>query len=124
MDPHLPSPLSLSLATSFTTSLHNAGILIIFANQTFFMKLKLDFISILLIVLTMLLPTGHLHAAPLTSAAARVVNTSIGRDKTLISSLRDRYGFLWVGTTTGLACYDGNGERPESAGREAWPPSV
>ena len=74
------------------------------------MKLKLDFISILLIVLTMLLPTGHLHAAPLTSAAARVVNTSIGRDKTLISSLRDRYGFLWVGTTTGLACYDGNGE--------------
>lgn len=47
---------------------------------------------------------------PLSSAAARIVNTGIGRDKTLLCALRDRFGFLWVGTMTGLACFDGNGE--------------
>ncbi len=39
----------------------------------------------------------------------RFTNTNWLRDKTTLCALRDKYGFLWVGTTTGLDCFDGNG---------------
>lgn len=39
-----------------------------------------------------------------------VVSTDVARGKNAICALRDRYGFLWVGTQAGLACYDGNGK--------------
>lgn len=35
-------------------------------------------------------------------------NTDIARGQTPLCVLRDKYGFLWVGTVTGLTCYDGN----------------
>ena len=37
-----------------------------------------------------------------------VINTNLPYGKNSLCALRDRYGFLWVGTTTGLCCYDGN----------------
>lgn len=38
-----------------------------------------------------------------------IVNTDMARGKTSLCALRDSYGFLWVGTLTGLSCFDGNG---------------
>lgn len=40
----------------------------------------------------------------------RIVNAGIAHDKTSLCAMRDRYGFLWVGTLNGLVCYDGNGK--------------
>ncbi len=47
-----------------------------------------------------------------------VISTDVARGKNAICALRDKYGFLWVGTQAGLACYDGNGKAlyPESDG--------
>lgn len=39
----------------------------------------------------------------------RFTNTGYLRDNTTLCALRDKYGFLWVGTSTGLNCFDGNG---------------
>lgn len=39
----------------------------------------------------------------------RFTNTEFLRDNTTLCALRDKYGFLWVGTSTGLNCFDGNG---------------
>lgn len=38
----------------------------------------------------------------------RFTNTEILRDNTTLCALRDKYGFWWVGTSTGLKCFDGN----------------
>lgn len=74
------------------------------------MKINQILLSIICAVALFTPPPAAGAPDPLSSAAARIVNTGIGRDKTLLSALRDRYGFLWVGTMTGLACFDGNGE--------------
>ena len=40
---------------------------------------------------------------------AEVINTDVAKGKNSLCALRDRFGFIWVGTFTGLYCYDGNG---------------
>ncbi len=50
------------------------------------------------------------QSASASESFREIVATSIARDKTSVCALRDHYGFLWVGTMTGLACYDGNGQ--------------
>lgn len=57
----------------------------------------------LLILFTLFSTTAA--AAP----AVEFVNTGIADGAETRAALRDRYGFLWVGTSTGLNCYDGNG---------------
>jgi len=42
-------------------------------------------------------------------AKMRLHPAGVGSETVNLCTLRDRYGFLWVGTTTGLACFDGNG---------------
>ncbi len=61
---------------------------------------------LLLTLLFILNPTASADPVP---APLQLVNTDIARNTNNICALRDRYGFLWVGTTTGLSCYDGNG---------------
>lgn len=39
----------------------------------------------------------------------KFANTDNLLDNAPLCALRDKYGFLWVGTTTGLNCFDGNG---------------
>lgn len=43
------------------------------------------------------------------SAIVRVLPTGASEETVNLCALRDKYGFLWVGTTAGLACFDGNG---------------
>lgn len=38
-----------------------------------------------------------------------IVGTNLGADTENRCALRDRYGFIWIGTTSGLSCFDGNG---------------
>lgn len=38
-----------------------------------------------------------------------IINTGMPQGKNSNCALRDKYGFMWVGTTTGLCCFDGNG---------------
>lgn len=51
----------------------------------------------------------NLHAAPAPDGAMEIVGTAIAPATENLSAMRDRYGFLWVGTTSGLSCFDGNG---------------
>ena len=63
--------------------------------------------------------------APAGAASARnndfgeIINTDFAQGKNSLCALRDRYGFLWVGTLTGLYCFDGNGRQiyPAVSGR-------
>jgi len=43
------------------------------------------------------------------ASTVRVNSTGAAKRTINLCALRDKYGFLWVGTTTGLACFDGNG---------------
>ncbi|MDE6340004.1 MAG: hypothetical protein K2K97_09495, partial [Muribaculaceae bacterium] len=43
------------------------------------------------------------------ASQVRVHATGAGAETVNLYALRDKYGFLWIGTTTGLACFDGNG---------------
>lgn len=43
------------------------------------------------------------------NAQIRMHSTGVGAETVNLYTLRDKYGFLWIGTTTGLACFDGNG---------------
>ena len=38
-----------------------------------------------------------------------IINTDFAQGRNSLCALRDQYGFLWVGTLTGLCCFDGNG---------------
>ena len=50
-----------------------------------------------------------LTAQTVCASSVRVNSTGAGKSTLNLCALRDKYGFLWVGTTTGLACFDGNG---------------
>lgn len=53
---------------------------------------------------------GHCAlAAPHNNDFGEIINTGYAQGKNSLCALRDRYGFLWVGTLTGLYCFDGNG---------------
>lgn len=68
---------------------------------------KITFIAVMaLIMLSGDLSGLRGFAAP----SGNIINTGIARDKTSLCALRDKYGFLWVGTMTGVGCFDGNGE--------------
>lgn len=49
-------------------------------------------------------------AQSICASSVRVNSTGAARGTLNLCALRDKYGFLWVGTTTGLACFDGNGK--------------
>lgn len=38
-----------------------------------------------------------------------IIKTDVANKTENLSAFRDRYGFLWVGTASGLECFDGNG---------------
>ena len=61
-----------------------------------------QFILLAVIVISIYLPE-------FTIAQTRIHPTGAGAETTNLFALRDKYGFLWIGTTTGLACFDGNG---------------
>lgn len=65
------------------------------------MKLAKLFISLTMICLV--------HTA-VCASSVRVNSTGAAKGTLNLCVLRDKYGFLWVGTTTGLACFDGNGK--------------
>lgn len=75
--------------------------------------------SVIFFLLTLLLPLHGLtlgaEPAFVASEFGNLVSTDVAKGKSAICALRDAYGFLWVGTPAGLACYDGNG-RPVYAG--------
>ncbi|MCM1110156.1 MAG: response regulator [Clostridium sp.] len=62
--------------------------------------------SFALIVIAFLFCANLLQAQ---GGALTLHPTGAGQETTNLSALHDRYGFLWVGTTTGLACFDSNG---------------
>lgn len=64
-------------------------------------------VTLLLIVLNIAVGVSVL-AAP-DGAVREIVSTDIARSTDNICAMRDKFGFLWVGTTTGLSCFDGNG---------------
>ena len=49
-------------------------------------------------------------AHPICASSVRDNPTGAAKGSFNLSALRDRYGFMWVGTTSGLACFDGNGK--------------
>lgn len=52
-----------------------------------------------------------------------VVNTGLPQGKKNNCAIKDKYGFLWVGTTSGLYCFDGNC-RPAFPGSQGLVPST
>lgn len=71
------------------------------------MTLRQTLTASLLAVLS-LLPSAA-EGAPVAGLTREIVSTDIARSTDNNCALRDKYGFLWVGTSTGLSCYDGNG---------------
>ena len=63
------------------------------------MKLAKIFVSLTILLL----------AQTVCASSVRVNSTGAGKGTLNLCALRDKYGFLWVGTMTGLACFDGNG---------------
>ncbi|MDE7473110.1 MAG: response regulator [Muribaculaceae bacterium] len=63
------------------------------------MKLAKLFIALTILLL----------AQTVCASSVRVNSTGAGKGTLNLCALRDKYGFLWIGTTTGLACFDGNG---------------
>ena len=59
------------------------------------------FITILIFIITYTTVCASTVRVNPTGAAKRTIN---------LCALRDKYGFLWVGTAAGLACFDGNGK--------------
>lgn len=57
------------------------------------------------IIFSILLSAASVSA----SSSVRLHSTGAGIGTVNLCSLRDKYGFLWIGTTSGLACFDGNG---------------
>lgn len=51
----------------------------------------------------------------LCASTVRVNSTGAAKSTVNLCALRDKYGFLWVGTSTGLACFDGNGKPVNTA---------
>ncbi len=47
-------------------------------------------------------------AAAESSKFGMIVNSGVPQGKSNNCLLRDKYGFLWIGTTSGICCYDGN----------------
>lgn len=43
--------------------------------------------------------------------SGEIINTDFARGKNSLCAIRDKYGFIWMGTLTGLFCYDGNGRQ-------------
>lgn len=69
---------------------------------------------VIILLLILLFPFRLISENPardgVLSDMTKVISTDVARGKNAICALRDRYGFLWVGTQAGLACYDGNGK--------------
>lgn len=64
-------------------------------------------VYVYLAVVALLLSAGSVSAGD--NVFRRFTNAEYLNDNTTLCALRDRYGFLWVGTSTGLNCFDGNG---------------
>ncbi len=68
-------------------------------------------ISILLFVNILLFAVTGASAAGM---RREIVQARFGVGKQNVCALRDSYGFMWVGTRTGLSCYDGKGRSVNS----------
>lgn len=53
-----------------------------------------------------------------TAVSSELITTQIGTGSENSSVLRDKYGFLWLGTKNGLQCFDGNGRSVYKANSE------
>lgn len=71
--------------------------------------MKRSYIHSLLLLLLSLVQCEIAFAVS-SDAHREIIYTEISRGNVNQCVLRDKYGFLWVGTTTGLRCFDGNGQ--------------
>lgn len=62
------------------------------------------------VLCAMVLLCSSMVAARAASPIFEIIDTEIANKTENLSAYRDRYGFLWVGTSSGLECYDGNGQ--------------
>lgn len=70
-------------------------------------------------ILTVLLLVYGSSAAASSSLLQDLVRTDIASGHETKCALRDKYGFLWIGTTLGVKCYDSNGTPVYDNGRNA-----
>ncbi len=63
-----------------------------------------------LLIAAVIVISGFTGMAAPQPGTVKAISTAIARDKRSLCALRDRYGFIWVGTLTGLCCYDSNGQ--------------
>lgn len=70
--------------------------------------MSLHKVYLILIYLLGCIPVMHSEVS-INDSYSEIVGTNLGADTENRCALRDRYGFIWIGTTSGLSCFDGNG---------------